>query len=151
MLEPKVVPTRSARSSSRLFTGGVGTRVSTTLRVGNVSRVKAILCLRSTVTVKRPAITSPRPATSAGTSSSQPETATGTSRSPWSVAKPSRISRSKPGRPCSWKNSSACFIWTASTRSVPRALIAARSDPAADCASVTSYATTAKVESRRMC
>src|SRR6185503_3289571 len=77
--------------------------------------------------VKRPAITSPRSATSAGTSSSQPETGTGSSRSPWSFAKPSRISRSKPGRPCSWKNSSACFISTASTRSEPRALTAARS------------------------
>ena len=75
----------------RLFNGGVRARVSTTLRVGNVSRVKAILCLRSSVTVKRPAMPSvAAPATSAGTSSSQPETVTG-------AAAARGASRSLPG------------------------------------------------------
>ena len=73
------VPTFSSRSSSTLATTRWGLRVTTTARVGKTSAVKSTRRLRASVTVKRPATTSPRPSWSIGTSRSQAGAGTTTS------------------------------------------------------------------------
>src|SRR5215468_3907082 len=85
----------------------------------------------ASVTVKRPAIRSPRPWISAGTSASQLATFTTSSVRPWSRPKPSRSSRSRPRPGWSVRNSLSGSRTTPRTRRVPRALISARSSAAA--------------------
>jgi hypothetical protein len=69
-LVPRSVPRRSFASCLASRIGGRGRRVTTTIREGKVSLVNATRRFRSSVTVRPPAATSPRPARSAGMISS---------------------------------------------------------------------------------